>query len=107
MILNERVEVDVLAPSLGQALIENLGRLARGLSPAVGLERPLDDFGHGSFLAPRERMREVARSGAADGKLRLGHGGILSSIARKDNPALACHQAINANPRASLTRLRP
>jgi hypothetical protein len=83
MILNERLEVDVLAPSLGQPPIENLGRLVRGLSPFVGLERPLDDFGHGSFLAPRERMREVARSGAADGKLRLGHGGIPSSSPEK------------------------
>ena len=68
MILNERVEVNVFAPGLGQALIENLGRLVSGLTPFVGLERPLDDFGHGSSLAPREPVGEVARSGAAYGQ---------------------------------------
>ncbi len=77
MILNERVDVDVLAPGLGQPPVENLGRLMSGFSPLVGLERPLNDFGNGSSLTPRELMREVARPGAADGKLSVS--GVLDS----------------------------
>ena len=75
MILNERVEVDVLAPGLGQPPIESLGRLMSGLSLLVGLEGPLDDFGDGSSLAPRELMRQIPRPGATNRKLWLGHRG--------------------------------
>lgn len=78
MIRDQRFEIDILAPARGEPRVKRLGGFATGLSLFVGDEGALDDIGDRSTFAPRQTVGKVARAGAADGKLRFGHDGILA-----------------------------
>src|SRR5271165_197337 len=73
VVLNQSVEVDVLAPLRGKAPIKRLDRLTFGGALSVGIERPLHDFGSGDALAPRDLISKLPRPDGQDQELRFRH----------------------------------
>jgi hypothetical protein len=63
---DHRLQIDVFAIRR-ESRIEDCRRLATRDPSFVGFERPLDNVGDRSFLAPGQAMGKIARAGAADG----------------------------------------
>ena len=63
MLFEQGVEVDVFLAALRQPAIEVRGALARRVvrARAIGLERPLDHFGHRPPLPSGELVRQIPR----------------------------------------------
>ena len=75
------IEVDVFPTIAGQPQIEIRGALAARAARPVKLKR-LSDCSYNPALAARELAGEIARSGAANGKLWLRHDGTPSLVLR-------------------------
>ncbi len=67
MLGEKSIEVDIFLSTADQAPIEFRGVFLVGVVRPISLKRPFDDLRYGSPLATRELMREIARSGAANG----------------------------------------
>jgi hypothetical protein len=75
------IEVDVFLPIAGHPPIEIRGALVARAARPMKLKR-LFDFSYNPSLAARELAGEIARSGAANGKLWLRHDGTPSLVLR-------------------------
>jgi hypothetical protein len=75
MLGEKSLEVDILLSTADQAPIEFRGAFMACVIRPICLKRPFDDLRNGSPLATRKLMREIARSGATNGKLRFCHVG--------------------------------
>jgi hypothetical protein len=73
------IEVDVFLPIAGQPPIEIRGAFAARAARPLKLKR-LFDCSYNPALAERELAGEIARSGAANGKLWLRHEGTSSLV---------------------------
>src|SRR5260221_6288240 len=71
---NDRLKIDIGPVLRRQTGVEGNSRLALGFPDFVGFERTLNDFGDRPPFPARETVGEFTRLGAADGKLRFGHG---------------------------------
>jgi hypothetical protein len=92
------VEVDIFLSATDQAPIEFRGAFIARVVRSISLKRPFNDLRYSPPLAARELMSEIARSGAANGKLWFGHVGI-PRLAWEDRMEGSCHQAIKMNRR--------